>query len=399
MSPDAGGAERARAYAKRLDAELAIIDKRRSEDGTAEVMNVIGDVAGRTCILQDDIIDTAGTIQKARERVEGRGCRARAGVRGARRAVGTGDRAHREVAARSADRHQHDPAGASAAAGCKKIVVLSVARLLGTGDSEYSRGDVGLFVVCVESGSRSGAAGSWADRRPETEGQRWTRHSTRRSATAEARTRRGASARSGRIPAVVYGARKEGQGARRGSRRGRSEGGAAHPSLRVRRQHADQPQARWQRGTRVMVKDYQLDPVTHQLLHADFYQLAMDKAIVVSVPIVIKGEPEGVKQQGGLLDFVTREIQVQCLPTDIPEHIDVDVSELMLHQSIRVQDLATDPKWKAMTDGETMLVHVVVPKAEEVGDRRRRGGAGAAPARRPSPRSSRRARRREGRGS
>src|SRR5688500_4437364 len=65
VSPDAGGAERARAYAKRLDAELAIIDMRRTEDGTAEVMNVIGDVDGRTCILQDDIIDTAGTIAKA----------------------------------------------------------------------------------------------------------------------------------------------------------------------------------------------------------------------------------------------------------------------------------------------------------------------------------------------
>src|SRR4030088_1808878 len=65
VSPDAGGAERARAYAKRLDAELALIDKRRSDDGTAEVMNVIGDVEARTCIIQDDIIDTAGTITKA----------------------------------------------------------------------------------------------------------------------------------------------------------------------------------------------------------------------------------------------------------------------------------------------------------------------------------------------
>jgi ribose-phosphate pyrophosphokinase len=65
VSPDAGGAERARAYAKRLDAELAIIDKRRTESGGAEVMNVVGDVQGRTCIIQDDIIDTAGTIQKA----------------------------------------------------------------------------------------------------------------------------------------------------------------------------------------------------------------------------------------------------------------------------------------------------------------------------------------------
>ncbi len=67
---------------------------------------------------------------------------------------------------------------------------------------------------------------------------------------------------------------------------------------------------------------------------------------------MIKGEPAGVKVQGGLLDFVTRDIQVQVLPTDIPESIVVDVSELMLHQSIRVRDLAVDPKWKAVTDGE-----------------------------------------------
>jgi len=118
--------------------------------------------------------------------------------------------------------------------------------------------------------------------------------------------------------------------------------------------------------SRVMVRDYQLDPVTHQLLHADFYQLAMDRAIIVSVPIVIKGEPAGVKVQGGLLDFVTRDIQVQCLPTDIPESIVVDVSELMLHQSIRLRDLPENPKWKYVSEPETMLVHVVMPKVEEV---------------------------------
>jgi len=91
----------------------------------------------------------------------------------------------------------------------------------------------------------------------------------------------------------------------------------------------------------------------------------MDRAITVPVPVVVKGEPVGVKQQGGLLDFVTREIQVQCLPTDIPEHIDVDVSELGLHDSIRVRDVATGDKWKPLTEGDTMLVHVVMPKAEE----------------------------------
>jgi large subunit ribosomal protein L25 len=116
---------------------------------------------------------------------------------------------------------------------------------------------------------------------------------------------------------------------------------------------------------RVMVKEYQLDPITHQLLHADFYQLAMDKEITVTVPVLIKGEPKGVKVQGGLLDFVTRDIEVQCLPTDIPENISVDVSELMLHQSIRVRDLPVDAKWKPITEGDTMLVHVVMPKAEE----------------------------------
>jgi large subunit ribosomal protein L25 len=129
-----------------------------------------------------------------------------------------------------------------------------------------------------------------------------------------------------------------------------------------------------------MVKEYQLDPVTHQLLHADFYQLAMDKAITVTVPVVVKGEPKGVKQQGGLLDFVTRELQVQCLPTDIPEHIDIDVSELMLHQSIRLRDVPTDPKWKAVSEPDTMLVHVVMPKAEESKETAAAEAAAAAPA-------------------
>jgi large subunit ribosomal protein L25 len=168
----------------------------------------------------------------------------------------------------------------------------------------------------------------------------------------------------GQIPAVVYGARKEGQA---------PEGVpvAVDPKEVLRILHSESGANTLINLTldggesRVMVRDYQLDPVTHQLLHADFYQLAMDRAIVVSVPVLVKGEPAGVKQQGGLLDFVTREIQVQCLPTDIPEHIAVDVSELMLHQSVRVKDIPTSPKWKSVTDGETMLVHVVMPKAEE----------------------------------
>jgi large subunit ribosomal protein L25 len=117
--------------------------------------------------------------------------------------------------------------------------------------------------------------------------------------------------------------------------------------------------------TRVLVKEYQLDPITHQVLHADFYKVAMDRMLQVTIPVIVKGEPKGVKQQGGILEFVRREIEVECLPADIPEHVEVDVSELMLHQGVRVRDIATDPKWKPVSEPELMLVHVIMPKAEE----------------------------------
>jgi large subunit ribosomal protein L25 len=117
---------------------------------------------------------------------------------------------------------------------------------------------------------------------------------------------------------------------------------------------------------RVLVKDFQLDPVTHQVLHADFYRVAMDKTLQVTIPVTVKGEPKGVKQQGGILEFIRREIVIECLPADIPEHVEVDVSDLMLHQGVRVRDIPIDPKWKPVTEGELMLVHVIMPKAEEV---------------------------------
>ena len=118
--------------------------------------------------------------------------------------------------------------------------------------------------------------------------------------------------------------------------------------------------------TKVLVKEYQLDPVTHQVLHADFYRVAMDRLIQVTIPVVVKGEPKGVKQQGGLLEFIRREIDVECLPADIPENVEVDVSDLMLHQGIRVRDLTVSDKWTPKSDLDMMIVHVIMPKAEEV---------------------------------
>jgi large subunit ribosomal protein L25 len=115
-------------------------------------------------------------------------------------------------------------------------------------------------------------------------------------------------------------------------------------------------------AVKVLVKEYQLEPVKHSLLHADFYRVALDKLITVTVPVVITGEARGVKQQGGVLDFVTREVEVECLPAEIPDNIEVDVSELLLGQSIRLKDIPA-AKWTAKDDPETMLVHVVAPRA------------------------------------
>jgi large subunit ribosomal protein L25 len=165
----------------------------------------------------------------------------------------------------------------------------------------------------------------------------------------------------GKIPAVVYGAEK-----------GKAVEIAVDPKVLMRILHSESGVntligLQFDGGdTRVLVKEYQLDPITHKLLHTDFYQVAMDKALTVTVPIVLKGEARGVKQQGGIVDFVNREIEIEVLPGDIPENITVDVSELMLNQGLRVRDLQTEgAKWKSISDDDMMIVHVVALKAEE----------------------------------
>jgi large subunit ribosomal protein L25 len=166
----------------------------------------------------------------------------------------------------------------------------------------------------------------------------------------------------GRIPAVLYGAEK-----------GKATEISVDPKVLLRILHSESGvnsliglEGIGDGETRVMVKEYQLDPIDHKLLHADFFQVAMDKAITVTVPIVLKGDAKGVKQQGGIVDFVHREIEIETLPGDIPEHITLDISELMLNQGLRVREIETEgAKWKPVTDPDTMIVHVVALKAEE----------------------------------
>jgi len=115
-----------------------------------------------------------------------------------------------------------------------------------------------------------------------------------------------------------------------------------------------------------MIKDLQLDPVSDEILHADLIQIAMDKVVRVSVPVVTVGDAVGVKTEGGFVDFITREIEVECLPKDIPEHIEIDISHLHLRQSFKVGDVNVSEGIKLIADPDSMLIHIELPAKEEI---------------------------------
>lgn len=114
-----------------------------------------------------------------------------------------------------------------------------------------------------------------------------------------------------------------------------------------------------------MIKDLQVDPATDELLHVDLIRISMDKPIRVAVPVVHRGEPVGVKTEGGFVDFVTREIEIECLPRDIPESLEIDISELHINQTFKVQGMAIPAGVKVFTDPNTVLVLISMPHKEE----------------------------------
>jgi large subunit ribosomal protein L25 len=116
---------------------------------------------------------------------------------------------------------------------------------------------------------------------------------------------------------------------------------------------------------KVILKEFQFEPLKGHLMHADFYEVALDKAIEVKVHVELVGTPVGVKTQGGILDFVTRELSVECLPMEIPEKITVDVSALELGKHIRVAQIAVPDKVTVLTEPDVVIAHVVAPRAEE----------------------------------
>ncbi len=118
--------------------------------------------------------------------------------------------------------------------------------------------------------------------------------------------------------------------------------------------------------TPVMVVDQQIDPVRGTLLHADFKRIDLTKRLRVVVPVHTEGEPKGVKQQGGLLEVVTRSVEIECLPDDIPEHFTIEVTELMLGQNRRAGDIPLAGSAKLVSSPDTVIAHVVALRQEEV---------------------------------
>lgn len=170
------------------------------------------------------------------------------------------------------------------------------------------------------------------------------------------RTRRG-----GMIPAVVYGAYKDPVAV------------AVSPKSILQIVHSSTGyntifnlDIEGRENTPVMVVDHQNDPIRGTLLHADLKRIDLSKRLHVAIPVTTQGEPKGVKTQGGLLEVVSREVEIECLPDEIPEHFTVDVSELLIGQSKRFTDLALSGSMKLVSSPNTVVAHVVALRAEEV---------------------------------
>jgi large subunit ribosomal protein L25 len=118
--------------------------------------------------------------------------------------------------------------------------------------------------------------------------------------------------------------------------------------------------------TKAMIVDWQYEPIKGSLLHIDLKRIAMDQRLRVNVPIELTGEPAGVKQQGGILEQITREVEVECLPADIPNQIELNVSELVFGMVLRVSNLPKNEKVKYLTDPEQPVAHIISIKEEEV---------------------------------
>jgi large subunit ribosomal protein L25 len=179
----------------------------------------------------------------------------------------------------------------------------------------------------------------------------------------------------GQVPAVLYGGKGGALALAVNTKQLlallRSESGQ-NTVFQIRLPGGDQP---------AMVKDWQVDPVKGRLLHVDMVRVAMDVRVKVRVPVHTVGEAQGVKLQGGIFEMVTREVEIECLPSEIPGEFKVDVTDFMIGKQLRAGDLPLDPeKMKLVTDPQRVIAHVVALRVEEEKPAEAVAAEGAAPA-------------------
>jgi large subunit ribosomal protein L25 len=165
---------------------------------------------------------------------------------------------------------------------------------------------------------------------------------------------------SGQVPAVLYGGKEGAQALQVNTKQVSAilRSATGHNTIfKVKTQSGEQP---------AIVKDWQVDPVKGHLLHVDLLRIAMDVRMRVKVPVTVFGEPQGVKLQGGVFEMVIREVEVECLPNDIPTEFRMDISGLMMGMQLRASDIQVDTeKIKVLTDPARVLAHVVALRVEE----------------------------------
>ena len=334
--------ERARAFAKKLDAPLAIVDKRRVDVDVSEVMHLIGDVRGRPALVIDDIIDTAGTLVKTAEALLKEGAT--------------------EVFAACTHPVLSGPA-------VERLCRSPISEVVVTDSVPLSRrGAPDRQDQSAERGGTAGAGNPFDSRRDIDQrtvyldfvrAPEGAKHNGQDNGeknmdqiTVEAKPRddRGKNAarrmrRAGQVPAVLYG----------------GEGGSLTLSVNTKQLAAI---LRSQSGHNTIFKvklpngraagdaeGLAGGSADRFLLHVDLLRVAMDVRMRVKVPMHTFGEPQGVKLQGGIFEMVTREVEIECLPSDIPTEIRVDISELMIGKQLRMGDLPIDTaKIKLVTD-------------------------------------------------
>jgi ribosomal protein bL25 (Ctc-form) len=339
VSPDAGGVERARAFAKRLDAGLAVIDKRRARPGVVAEMQIIGDVDARVAVLVDDMVDTAGTL-----------CRRRGGP----------------------------SRGAPAVLACATHPVLSgpaIARIEASAIDE---------LVITDTIPLSNPHGESQD--PRSRSRRCSARPSdafttrRRSArcsseepsmetveiTIERRDDQGKGAArrmraGGKVPGILYGPKRTTTSITVSAEEFEKKITHLEGAHLIRLVNAAGDGELHERM--VLVREMQVHPVSGRALHADFYEVDLTERLTVSVTIHFVGKPVGVVN-GGILQPILREIEVECLPTEIPDYLEVDVTALDVHDAVHASELTLPDRVTLVGDPTRTIVTVLPPSIE-----------------------------------